>query len=334
MKKLRFGIVGTGRIGKLHVENITYYLDNAEVVALADIYIEYAEEWAGKFGITALYKDYQDLINDENVDAVIVASSTDTHAEISIAAAKAGKDVFCEKPVDMNVDRVKEVMQVVEEAGVKFQVGFNRRFDRNFKQVQEIVESGQIGDPHIIRISSRDPAPPPVEYIERSGGLFKDMMIHDFDMARYLSGSEPVEISAKGACLVDKAIGEAGDIDTAVVTIKMENGALVVIDNSRQAIYGYDQRVEVFGSKGMADAQNERNSTVQVHTEDGTQLDKIPYFFLDRYTGAFIDQFRAFVDAVLKDKPTPVDAFAGLQSLVMAEAAQESFETNKPVSLK
>lgn len=333
MEKVRFGIVGTGRIGKLHVENISYYLDNAEVVALADIYIDSAKEWAGKFGITALYCDYNELIADPNVNAVIVASSTDTHAEIAIAAAKAGKAVFCEKPVDMEVERVKEVVKVVEETGVPFQVGFNRRFDRNFKHVRDLVADGSIGEPHIVRISSRDPAPPAVEYIKRSGGLFKDMMIHDFDMARYLSGSEPVEITAHGNCLVDKAIGEAGDIDTAVVTIKMENGSMVVIDNSRQAVYGYDQRVEVFGSKGMANAQNERNSTVQVHTPDGTQLDKIPYFFLDRYTGAFIDQFKAFVDAVLEGKEIPVGAFDGLQSLVMAEAAKKSLETNQPVAL-
>lgn len=333
MGDLKFGIVGTGRIGKLHVSNINKLVEGATVIAAADVYIEHAEEELKANGVKYIYKDYKELLANPEVEAVIVASSTDTHAEISIAAAKAGKDVFCEKPIDKDLAKIKEVLAVVKETGVKFQTGFNRRFDHNFRRVREFVENGKIGDPHIIRVTSRDPAPPPVEYVKVSGGIFFDMMIHDFDMVRYLSGSEVVEVNAVGTCLVDPGIGECGDVDTAIVTLKFANGAIGSIDNSRQAVYGYDQRVEVFGSKGVAKAENDKPSTVEVMTTEEPSTDKIMYFFLDRYTGAFIDQFKGFIDAVKNDKPTPVNDIDGYRAVQIAYAATESLHSGKPVKV-
>ncbi len=331
---LKLGIVGTGRIGRLHVSNINRLVDGAKVIAAADVYIEAAEAELKELGVKYTYKDYKELLANEEVEAVIVASSTDTHAEISIAAAKAGKDVFCEKPIDKDLDKIKEVLEVVKETGVKFQTGFNRRFDHNFRRVREVVESGKIGDPHIVRVTSRDPAPPPVEYVKVSGGIYFDMMIHDFDMVRYLSGSEVVEVNAVGTCLVDPAIGECGDVDTAIVTLKFANGAIGAIDNSRQAVYGYDQRVEVFGSKGCATASNDKPSTVEVSTTEEPTTDKIPHFFLDRYTGAFVDQFTAFVKAVKENLPTPVNDIDGYRAVQIAYAATESQRTGKPVKVE
>ncbi len=333
MSRVKFGVVGTGRIGRLHVENLTNLVPEDEVVAVADPFIDKSREWAEGMGIPYIYDNYQALLDNPEVEAVIVASSTDTHAEISIAAAKAKKQIFCEKPVDRDVERIKEVLAAVEEAGVLFQVGFNRRFDHNFKKVADVVKSGAIGEPHIIKITSRDPAPPPVEYIKVSGGLFNDMMIHDFDMMRYLSGSDVVEVTAKGSVLVDPAIGEAGDIDTAIVTLKMANGALGVIDNSRQAVYGYDQRVEVFGSKGIAKAENDKPTTVEVSTAENVTTDKIPYFFLDRYTGAFVEQFKYFIAAVRGEGELLVDGLDGLRSVEVAEAATRSLKEGRTITL-
>lgn len=334
MKKIRFGVIGTGRIGRLHVENLLRYIPQAEVFAVADVMIDLAKEWAAEQGIERIFADYKELLALPEIDAVIVATPTDTHSEVSIAAAEAGKHVFCEKPIDMDIERIKEVIEVVKKAGVKFQTGFNRRFDHNFRRVRDHVESGLIGDPHIVRVTSRDPAPPPVSYIESSGGLYFDMMIHDFDMVRFLSGSEVVAVTAHGANLIDEAIKEAGDIDTAVVTLELANGALAVIDNSRQAVYGYDQRVEVFGSKGQAVAYNDKPSTVEVYTEENVSTDKIPYFFLDRYTGAFIDQFNSFVDAINGKSKIPVDEVDGLRAVQIAKAAQESLDTQARVVLE
>ena len=209
------------------------------------------------------------MLADPEIGAVIVCSSTDTHADIVIAAAEKGKHIFCEKPVDLTVAKVKKALAAVQKAGVKIQVGFNRRFDHNFRRVRDQVRDGAIGDPHIVRITSRDPAPPPPEYVKVSGGIFLDMTIHDFDMARYLAGSEAVEVYAKGAVLVDPAIGKAGDVDTAVVTITFQNGCIAVIDNSRKATYGYDQRVEVFGSKGRLACTNDTPSSVTLSNGEG-----------------------------------------------------------------
>ena len=333
MKQLKIGVIGLGRIGRLHVENLQNLVPEAKVVAGAEVHIDGVRDWAEERQLPNLYKDYQDLLADPEVEAVVIATSTDTHAEIAIAAAEAGKQIFCEKPIDSDIDRIKEVLAAADKAGVLFQTGFNRRFDHNFKRVRDVVESGEIGDPHIIRVTSRDPAPPPVSYVKVSGGIFFDMMIHDFDMVRYLSGSEATEVTAHGAVLVDPAIGEAGDVDTAVVTIKLENGALAVIDNSRQAVYGYDQRVEVFGSAGVAKAENDRPSAVEVSTSEAVNLDKIRYFFLDRYTGAFVDQFKYFIAAVQGEGELMVDGIDGLRAVEIAKAATISLKEGRTVKL-
>ncbi len=333
MKTLRIGVVGAGRIGKLHVSNLMTRVSNATVVAVTDVVAESAKELAQKFGIPKVYGDYKELVNDPEIDAVFVCSSTDTHSIIAYDAVMAGKHVFCEKPIDFDLDRIKKVIDAVEKKGVKFQVGFNRRFDRNFKHVRDTVQAGMIGDPHIVMVTSRDPAPPPVSYVKVSGGIFLDMMIHDFDMVRYLSGSEVTEVFTNGVVLVDPEIGKAGDVDTAIVTLKFANGAIGVINNSRKAVYGYDQRVEVFGSKGCITADNETPNLTTLYTEGGVMREKPLYFFLERYNEAFIAEEQGFVDAVLEDKPTLVNATDGLKPVLIAMAAKKSLETGMPVKL-
>ncbi|MCL6560712.1 MAG: inositol 2-dehydrogenase, partial [Firmicutes bacterium] len=268
-KKIKLGIIGAGRIGKLHAENVAYNIGYVEIKAIADVFADKVKDWAHGLGIKNVYADYKEILNDPEIDAVMVCSSTDTHSQITIEAANAGKHIFCEKPIDLNLDKVNAALEAVKKAGVKFQVGFNRRFDHNFRQVRELVKAGKIGDPHIIKITSRDPAPPPIEYVKVSGGIFLDMTIHDFDMARYLMGSEVTEVYAVGAVLVDPKIGEAGDIDTAVITLRFANGAIGTIDNSRRAVYGYDQRAEVLGSAGMVMTANNTPHTAIIANEAG-----------------------------------------------------------------
>ncbi len=333
MKTLKIGVVGAGRIGKLHVSNLMTRVQNATVVAVTDVVAESAKALAEQFNIPKVYGGYKELVNDPEIDAVFVCSSTDTHSIISYDAVMAGKHVFCEKPIDFDLDRIKKVIDAVEEKGVKFQVGFNRRFDRNFKHVRDTVQTGKIGDPHIIMVTSRDPAPPPISYVKVSGGIFLDMMIHDFDMVRYLSGSEVTEVFTNGVVLVDPEIGEAGDVDTAIVSLKFANGAIGVINNSRKAVYGYDQRVEVFGSKGCITADNETPNLTTLYTEEGVMREKPLYFFLERYNDAFISEEQGFVDAILENKPTLVNADDGLKPVLIAMAAKKSLDTGEPVKL-
>lgn len=325
-KILRIGIIGAGRIGKLHADNLTKRVGGVKLVAVSDVYKKSAEDLAAVHNIPNVYDDYNDLLANKEVDAVFVCSSTDTHAPISIAAAKAGKHIFCEKPIDLDLKKIEEVIEVVKKTGVKFQVGFNRRFDRNFKQVHDVALSGQLGDVHIVKITSRDPEPPPLEYVKVSGGIFADMTIHDFDILRYVTGSEVVEVSAVGTCLVNPDIGKLGDVDTCIITLRMANGALGVIDNSRQSVYGYDQRVEVFGSKGQIAIQNETLNNAVISTKDGIVSEKPLWFFLERYNDAFIEETRLFVEACLENKDVPAGAFDGLQSIKIAMAAKESVQ--------
>jgi myo-inositol 2-dehydrogenase/D-chiro-inositol 1-dehydrogenase len=325
-KKLRIGIIGAGRIGKLHANNLVSRVPGASLAAVSDVYEPAAKELAEKLNIPKYTSDYHDILKDANIDAVFICSSTDTHSPISIEAAKAGKHIFCEKPIDHDLDKIRAVLEEVKKAGVKYQVGFNRRFDRNFKHVHEVVQSGGIGDVQIVKVTSRDPEAPPLSYVKVSGGIFVDMTIHDFDMVRYLSGSEVEEVSAFGACLVNPEIGEAGDVDTCIITLKFANGALGVIDNSRQAVYGYDQRIEVFGSKGCITADNETPNNTTLYTKDAVTKEKPLWFFLERYNEAFITEECAFVDSCLNDKDTVVGAFDGLQPVLIAIAAKESCE--------
>lgn len=332
-KKIKLGIIGAGRIGKLHAENISRYIPEAEIKMIADIQIDQAKGWALNLGIPNITNNHQEILLDPEIAAVLICSATDTHARFVIEAAKAGKHIFCEKPIDLSIEKVKAALQAVEDAGVKLQVGFNRRFDHNHRSVREAVAAGKIGEPHLIIITSKDPAPPPLEYVRVCGGLFLDMTIHDFDMARFLSGSEVVELYATGTVLVDPAIGECGDIDTAVVTLKFANGAIGVISNSRKAAYGYDQRVEVFGSKGSVASLNETPSTIVISTADGVFSDKPKYFFLERYHESFIAEMKEFIGAVLNNMETPVTGDDGLKPVLIAVAAQKSLEENRPVRI-
>lgn len=331
---IKLGIIGAGRIGKVHAESITKYVANAEVKAIADPFMnEATKEWAKGLGIQDTYNDYNEVLNDPEIAAVLVCSSTNTHSQISIEALKAGKHVFCEKPIDHNLDRIKAVLAEVERTGLKFQVGFNRRFDHNFKAIKDAVVAGKIGDPHIIRVTSRDPEAPPAEYVKVSGGIFLDMTIHDFDMVRFLSGSEVEEVYAAGTVLVDPAIGEAGDIDTAIITLKFANGALGVIDNSRRAAYGYDQRAEVFGSKGAVATGNDSPSTAIISTETGIVSEKPLYFFLERYMQSFSQEMKEFVDAIVNDTEVPVNAMDGLKPVLIGLAAKKSLQEGRPVKI-
>ena len=331
---IKVGIIGAGRIGRVHSESITKYVKGAEIKAISDVRVtDELKQWAKDMGIPHVYEDYKQILQDPEIAAVLVCSSTNTHAPISIEAARAGKHIFCEKPVDADVNRIKEVLAEVEKAGVKFQVGFNRRFDHNFKAIKTRVENGDIGEPHLIRVTSRDPDAPPIEYVKVSGGIFFDMTIHDFDMIRYLSGSEVVEVYAAGVVLVNPEIGKAGDIDTAVITLKLANGAIGVIDNSRKAVYGYDQRAEVFGSKGAVQTRNDTDSTAVYSYEAGVIAEKPKYFFLERYMQSFADEMACFVDSVVNDKPTLVNGNDGLQPVIIALAAKRSLDEGRPVKL-
>ena len=332
-KKLRIGVIGAGRIGKLHANNLKNAVPGAELSAISDVNLKAAQALAEQLGVSKVYEDYRKILEDKDIDAVFICASTDMHSPISIDAAKAGKHIFCEKPIDQDLCRISMVLEEVNKAGVKYQVGFNRRFDRNFKKVREMIAEGKIGQPHILRITSRDPAPPPAEYARVSGGMFLDMTIHDFDMARYLSGSEVVEVYAAAGVMVDPAIGEAGDIDTAVITLKFANGAIGTIDNSRKAVYGYDQRVEVFGSGGMAAVANNTPNSSVYSNADGVVSEKPLYFFLERYMDSFIAEMQDFIEAIREDKPTPVNAIDGRKPVVIAMAANKSIKENRPVKL-
>jgi len=328
------GIIGVGRIGKIHSENIVSSVPNCRLKAIADVNLTPAiEAWAKNLGVASIGRDPAALLADPDISAVLICSSTDTHADFVVLAARAGKHIFCEKPVDLTVAKVRAALDAVKQAGVKLQVGFNRRFDHNFRRVRELVENGSVGTPHLIKISSRDPAPPPAEYVAVSGGIFLDMTVHDFDMARFQSGSEVEEVYALGAVLIDEAIGKAGDVDTAIVTLRFENGALAVIDNSRRAAYGYDQRVEVFGSKGAAAAENDAPCTVKLSCEAGVIGDKPFYFFLERYKESFVVEMRAFIEAIALNQPTLVTGEDGMHDLRVGLAAKLSLAERRPVKL-
>ncbi len=331
MKPVTFGIIGAGRIGKLHADNLLSRVDGARLKAITDPFLD--EDWAASRNIPLTGKDHRILLDDPEIDAILIGSPSAEHAQQMIECAEAGKHIFCEKPIALDPEIIKNALAEVDKSGVKLQVGFNRRFDPNFAAVQQQVVSGVLGDPHIIRITSRDPAPPPAEYVAGSGGMFLDMTIHDFDMARFLSSSEVTEVHAYGAVLVDPEIGKAGDIDTAVISLKFANGALGIIENSRKAVYGYDQRVEVFGAKGTAMADNNTPTSMIVLNESGTIRDKPLYFFLERYKTAFISELQAFVDAIREDKPTLVSGKDGLVPVLIAMAAKESLKTGKPVQV-
>lgn len=330
---IRVGVIGAGRIGKIHAGNLVNQVPGAVVAAIADPILEAAQETAERLHIPSASADYRSILNDPEIDAVAICSSTDTHARMMIEAAQAGKHIFCEKPISYDLKKIDEALEAVQKAGVKLQIGFNRRFDPNFRKVHEMVAQGKIGEPHILRITSRDPAPPPIEYVKVSGGIFFDMTIHDFDMARYLLGCDVDEIYVAGGVKVDPRIGEAGDIDTAVITLRFANGAIGTIDNSRKAVYGYDQRVEVFGSGGMVAAMNNNQDSTIYSNGEGVQSAKPLYFFLERYIDSFIAEMKDFIQSIQQDTQPPVTGIDGRIPVMMAMAAARSYKEHRPVQL-
>ncbi len=333
-EKLNVGVIGAGRIGKLHTANLAYRVPNANPLMIADIYLDVAKEVAATLGIPEAVEDYHAILADPRIDAVAICSSTDTHAPIIAEAAEAGKHIFCEKPIAHDLAKIDRALEAVERAGVKLQVGFNRRFDANYARVRRAVATKEIGVPHLLHIISRDPSPPPLAYIKVSGGIFLDMTIHDFDMERYLIGSEVREVYTAGGVMVDPAIGEAGDLDTAVITLIFENGVIGTIDNSRQAVYGYDQRVEVLGSQGAIRTGNNYPNAATVSSTDSVYRDLPLNFFIERYTESYVIEMAAFVDAVLNDTTPPVTGIDGRIPVVMGLAARQSYDEHRPVRLE
>ncbi len=331
---LKLGIIGAGRIGKVHGESVMRFVKGATVKAIADPFMNDATRaWAKELGIAECYEDYKKILSDPEIGAVLICSSTDTHSPISLEAIAAGKHVFCEKPIDHDVEKIKAVVEALKGSKLKYQVGFNRRFDHNFRAAREAVKAGKIGELNTLSITSRDPAAPPVDYIKVSGGIFLDMTIHDFDMVRFISGDEVEEVYASGAVLVDPAIAKAGDIDTAIVNLKLSGGAIAVINNCRRAAYGYDQRLEAFGALGQVEVMNDTDSTAVLSNADGVTKEKPKYFFLERYMAAYTAEIEAFVRAVENDTDVEVGVDDGLQPVLIGLAATRSVKENRPVKI-
>ncbi|MFP7175502.1 inositol 2-dehydrogenase [Priestia filamentosa] len=333
-KKVRIGLIGAGRIGQLHGENLVRSVPNAELVSIAEPFLnDNIYEWAQRLGVKNCYKNAEDIFEDPSIDAVFICSATDTHADYIIQAAEAGKHIFCEKPIHYDVVMIEKALEAVKEAGVKLQVGFVRRFDHNHKVVHDTVASGKLGAPHIVKVTSRDPMPPSMDYVEGSGGLFMDMMIHDFDMVRYLSGSEVTEVTAYGDVLIDEKFKDYNDVDTAIVMLKFGNGALGVIDNSRKAGYGYDQRTEVHCAGGCVQVYNDLDNAATISTPEGVTSAKPMWFFLERYNHAFISEEQAFIQSIIDDKETLVTGIDGLMPVLLAKAAELSLKENRCVKI-
>ena len=332
-RQVNVGLVGVGRIGRLHAEHLAYRIPQARLLAVSDVVVEAAQKAAADLGVPIATRDHRAIMDNQDIEAVVICSSTDTHSLMIEEAAAAGKHIFCEKPIDFDLARIDRALAAVDKAGVKLQIGFNRRFDPNFRRVRELVASGKLGQPHILRITSRDPQPPPIAYVKVSGGIFLDMTIHDFDMARYLIGSEVEEIYVAAGVMVDPEIGKAGDVDTAVITLRFENGAIGTIDNSRRAVYGYDQRVEVFGSGGAVSVDNNYPNTAVVSDAQRIQRDLPFNFFLDRYVESYIVEVKEFIECVVKGTPPPVTGIDGRIPVVMGYAAGKSYAEHRPVRL-
>ncbi|ANL29119.1 myo-inositol 2-dehydrogenase 1 [Rhizobium phaseoli] len=327
---VRFGLLGAGRIGKVHAKAVSGDA-NARLVAVADAFPQAAEAIASAYGCEV--RTIEAIEAAKDIDAVVICTPTDTHADLIERFARAGKAIFCEKPIDLDVARVKACINVVEETGAKLMVGFNRRFDPHFMAVRKVIDDGKIGDVEMVTITSRDPGAPPVDYIKRSGGIFRDMTIHDFDMARFLLGEEPVSVLATAAVLVDKAIGEAGDYDSVSVILQTASGKQAVISNSRRATYGYDQRIEVHGAKGMAAAENQRPVSIEVANGDGYTRPPLHDFFMTRYTEAYANEIAAFIAAIEKGSKISPSGADGLAALALADAAVQSVKEGKLIKV-
>ena len=327
---LRVGLLGAGRIGRIHGGNVAAH-PRTRLVALADASPQAAESLAE--ATRARVATVDAIVQADDIDAVVICTPTDTHADLIEAAALAGKAVFCEKPIDLDANRIRACLEVVRDAGTALMIGFNRRFDPSFAALRRRIGEGEIGEVEIVTILSRDPEPPPPSYVARSGGLFRDMMIHDFDMARFLLGEEPVEIHAVGSCLVDPAIGQAGDVDTAAVLLKTASGKIAQISNSRRATYGYDQRIEVHGSGGLLAAGNRRVTTVELATGAGYVVDPALPFFLERYADAYRAELDHFVAGLLDGASISPSGEDGLKAQILADGAAHAARNGQPVRL-
>ena len=332
--KVKIGIIGAGRIGQVHAQSLVYRLPQADVIAVSDPFGEAAEQCAARFQIPMSTRSHREIMDHPDIETVIICSNTDTHTQLICEAAEAGKHIFCEKPIALDLAQIDRALAVVARCGVQLQIGFNRRFDSNFRHLRETVASGGVGTPEVVRITSRDPAPPPLSYIKVSGGIFLDMTIHDFDLARFLINSEVEEVYATGAVMVDSQIGDAGDLDTTIVTLRFANGALGVIDNSRRAVYGYDQRAEVFGSAGAVEAQNKTPYNTQHSNATGVHAAKPLHFFLERYMDAYTAEMSAFIDAIQQEQPVPVSGADGRAATVLGLAAWKSVRERRPVQVR
>jgi len=332
-QKLHIGIIGAGRIGRVHAETLAFRLPESQIVAITDVNREAAMSVAARCNIPTIAESAAEVFANPQIDAVLICSSTNTHADLIVEAAKAGKHIFCEKPIAHNLDQIDRALAAVKTAGVQLQIGFNRRFDANFARVRQAVASGEIGVPSMMHIVSRDPGPPPISYIRASGGIFVDMTIHDFDMARFLIGDEVEEIYTAGGVMVDPEIGLAGDLDTALMVLRFRNGVIGTIDNSRKAVYGYDQRVEILGSKGKIATENCYPNQTVISTGESVYKDLPLNFFMERYTDSFASELRSFVTAVLEKRVTEVNGMDGRIPVAMAIAARKSYDEHRPVRL-
>jgi myo-inositol 2-dehydrogenase / D-chiro-inositol 1-dehydrogenase len=332
-QRLNVGILGAGRIGKVHAESVAFRVPEACTLAITDLNRDAAEQIAARCGIPKVAGSADQILADPAIQAVLICTPTDTHAELIARAAQAGKHIFCEKPIAHSLSKIDVALEAVRQAGVKLQIGFNRRFDANFARVRAAVVGGEIGVPRLLHIISRDPAPPPISYLKPSGGIFLDMTIHDFDMARFLIGDEVDEVYTAGGVMVDPAIGDAGDLDTAVILLRFRNGVIGTIDNCRQAAYGYDQRAEILGSAGKVATENRYPNQATISTGQCVRQDLPLNFLMDRYVESFSNEIRAFVRSVLEDKPTAVTGADGRIPVVMGLAARKSFDERRSVRL-
>ena len=331
---MKLGLIGAGRIGQIHAENLTQRIPNAALITVCDAIPDVAAQCAERFHIPHQRNRFEDILADPEVDGVVVCSPTDTHTLIIEEAARAGKHVFCEKPIDFDIDRIDRALKAVEDAGILLHVGFNRRFDTSVQRIHRAIAEGTIGVPHQLHIVSRDPAPPTIDYVERSGGIFLDMAIHDFDLSRFLINSEVQEIYATGSVCIDQRIGDVGDFDTATTLLKFANGVVGTIQNSRRAVYGYDQRVEVFGSKGSISMDNLFANSALVRASEFFYRDPPLNFFLERYKESYLEEMIQFVTAVHTRKPSPFPGVEARVPVVMGLAALKSCRENRPVSIR
>ncbi|MCB6201903.1 inositol 2-dehydrogenase [Extibacter muris] len=333
-RTVKLGMIGAGRMGRVLAESVGRFCDNVCIKTIADIYIDNVKEWAVKLGVENLTADYRDILSDGEIEGVIITTTTDLHAQFIREAAEAGKHIFCEKPIDYDVERIAEALRTVKRHEVKLQVGFNKRFDDDHRKVRQLVEEGAVGDLHIIKSTNRDPALPTLDYLKRSGGFYLDTSIHDYDLIRYVSGSEVKEVYAMGETNFFPELKELGDVDTLVIMMKLENGAIAVIDNSRQAVYGFDQRIEVFGSKGCARTENKVPTTTMLYTADTVESEKPLYFFPQRYERTYAEEISQFARAIAEDTDTPVTGMDGLRPMLIGLAVKESLLKGMPVKVK